>query len=87
MIRVTVDFGYDMHAVSITEAMWTRIERGQPVVAEGQGFIVEGVLERDLWAFNHGVVGAVHVSTDEGREVFEGHLVDAEVAVRRESRG
>lgn len=44
---------------------------------------MEGVREQDRWAFNRGTVGAVHVSTDEGREVFEGSFGDAEVAVRR----
>lgn len=82
-----MDFGYDLHAVSITEAMWTRIERGQPVVVGGQGFPVEGVMEPDHWEFNLGGLGTIHVSTDEGRELFEGQLGDPEVAVRRESCG
>ena len=51
------------------------------MVVEGQGFPVEGAWERDLWAFNYGAVGAVHVMTDEGREVFDGNLQDAEVDV------
>lgn len=83
-IRVTVDYGYDRHSVSITDATWAWIERGQPVVVECQGLPVEGVIEGDRWAFNHGAVGAVHVSTDEGREVFDGLLGDAEVDVRGE---
>jgi hypothetical protein len=52
------------------------------VIVQGQGFPVEGFMEQDEWAFNQGTVGAVHVSTDTGREVFEGNLGDAEVAVQ-----
>lgn len=84
MARVSVDYGYDLHSITIEEAAFARIKKGQPVVIEGQGFPVEGVFERDRWAFNCGAVGAVHVMTDEGREVFEGDLRDAEVDVRDE---
>lgn len=83
MVRVTVDYGYDLHIISITDAIFAKIQAGQPVVVEGQGFPVEGVMEQDQWVFNCGAVGAVQVMTDEGREVFEGDLGDAEVAVHR----
>ncbi len=49
---------------------------------QGQGFPVEGVLESDEWAFNFGAPGTIYVSTDTGREVFEGNLGDAGVAVQ-----
>ena len=81
MVRVTVDYGYDVHSVSISESAFAKIQMGQFVVVEGQGFPVEGVMERDLWTFNYCGVGAVHVMTDEGREVFDGDLGDTEVAV------
>jgi hypothetical protein len=77
-----VDFGYDVHAISISEATLAQIQAGLPVIVQGQGFPVEGFMEQDEWAFNQGTVGAVHVSTDTGREVFEGNLGDAEVAVQ-----
>lgn len=78
---MTVDFGYDLYSISIEEAVFARIQAGEPVAAAGQGFPVEGVLEQDRWMFNHGAVGAVHVFTDEGREVFEGDLEDDEVVI------
>ncbi len=81
MVRVTVDYGYDLHTIIIEEAVFARIQAGQPVVVEGQGFPVEGVMEQDQWAFNGGSLGAVHVVTDEGREVFEGDLEDDEVVI------
>jgi hypothetical protein len=83
-VRVTVDFGFDVHTITITEATFAQIQAGMQVTVQGQGFPVEGVMEVDEWAFNCGTVGAVHVSTDTGREVFEGNLRDAEVDVREE---
>jgi hypothetical protein len=79
---VTVNYGFDLHSISITEAVFAQIQAGLPVIVEGQGFPVEGVMELDQWAFNYGAVGAVHVTTDTGRDVFEGNLGDAEVDVR-----
>ena len=79
---MTVDFGYDQHSIRLTERTFAQIQAGIPVAIRGQGFLVEGALEEDHWAFNIGAVGAVQVSTDTGREVFEGRLGEAEVVVR-----
>jgi hypothetical protein len=87
MIRVTVDFGYDGHSISVAEATFAQIQTGRPVTLQGQGFPVEGVMEQDVWAFNCGALGAVHVMTDTDREVFEGNLGDAEVAVQVSEEG
>ncbi|WP_257306531.1 hypothetical protein [Geothrix campi] len=84
MIRVTVDYGFDLHTISISEAVFAQILTGLPVIVQGQGFPVEGVMEDDHWAFNYDDLGSVHVSTVEGREVFEGNIADAEVEVRGE---
>ena len=73
-----------MHTIIIPEATFAQIQAGLPVIVEGQGFPVEGVMEVDDWAFNFRDVGAVHVSTDTGRDLFEGYLGDAEVDVREE---
>jgi len=80
---VTVDYGFDLQSICISEAIFAQVQAGRPVTLQGQGFPVEGVMEQDFWSFNHGAVGVVQVSTDEGREVFEGHLGDAEVDVQR----
>jgi hypothetical protein len=87
LIRMTVDYGLDLHTISIAENMFAKILAGLPVIFEGQGFPVEGVMEVDEWAFNCGAVGAIRVATDTGREVFEGNLGDAEVAVYRSLEG
>ncbi len=77
-----MDYGYDLHTIRILEAAFARIQTGKPVTVQGQGFPVEGTTEQDYWTFNEGVRGAIYVSTDEGRDVFEGNLRDAEVAVQ-----
>jgi hypothetical protein len=79
---VTVDYGFDLHTISISEAAFAQIQTGKLVTVQGQGFPVEGTTEQDRWTFNESVPGAIYVSTDEGRDVFEGHLGDAEVAVQ-----
>lgn len=73
--------GYDHHSLILSGRILARIQAGKPVTIHGQGFPVEGFLERDFWSFNSGALGAVHVFTDEGREVFEGDLGEAEVLV------
>lgn len=75
--------GYDHHSLTLSGRTLARILAGTAMTLKGQGFPVEGFMEQDRWTFNQGTVGAVHVSTDEGREVFEGSLGDAEVTVRR----
>lgn len=85
--QVVVFNGYDQHGLTLSGRTLTRILAGKPVAIRGQGFPVEGVLEWDSWTFNHLVPGRIHIFTDTGREVFEGNLRDAEVAVVGPTRG
>lgn len=79
--QVFVDNGFDQHSLVLSGRTLARIQAGKPVILRGQGFPVEGVMERDRWRFNSRVFGSVRVVTDEGRDVFEGNLRDAEVVV------
>jgi hypothetical protein len=74
-----------VHTIIIPEATFAEIRAGHPLLVEGQGFPVEGFMEQDEWAFNYITVGAVHVSTDTGREVLSGKFGDAEVEVLGQS--
>ena len=87
MIRVTVDHDYDQHSLLVEESAFAQIQAGMPVTLKGQGFPVDGVMEQDWRVFNRGIVGVVHVTTDEGRDVFEVHIGDAEVVVSRVREG
>ncbi|WP_243294122.1 hypothetical protein [Geothrix mesophila] len=77
-----MDYGFDLHEISISDAAFTLIQAGQPVTLQGQGFPVEGQIEGDLWMINTIGRGFVRVVTVEGRDVFEGNIGDAEVDVR-----
>jgi len=44
---LSVNYGYDVHAISISEATFAQIQTGMPVTVQGQGFPVEGVMEQD----------------------------------------
>lgn len=79
--KVFVHNGYDEHCLVLSGRALARIQAGKLVTIQGQGFHAEGVMEQDLWAFNGSAVGAIHVSTDTGRDVFDGNLRDAEVHV------
>lgn len=79
--KVFVDNGLDQHSLVLSGRTLARIQAGKLVTIQGQGFHVEGVMEQDLWAFNGSALGAIHVSTDTGRDVFDGNLRDTEVHV------
>lgn len=72
MIKVTVDYGYDVHSVSITEAEYARICEGYLVKIVGDGFSIEGTAEPDVWIFNRERFGAVHVTTEKMHDIYVG---------------
>lgn len=79
--RITVNYSFDFHSVLLSPRTLRRILAGAVLTLRGQGFFVEGVKEKDSWSFNATSPGSIRVETDEGREVFEGHLGDDEVWV------
>ncbi len=58
-VVVLVDNGYDLHRLITSRRTLAQIQTGKRVTIEGQGFLVEGVMELDEWAFNHGALGAI----------------------------
>lgn len=78
---VTVDYGYDMHSVGVSEPEWKRIASGRPVRLTGHGFCVEGEVQADKWRFNLLGIGSVVVDTDEGFDIFSGSLGEESVRV------
>ena len=53
MIRVTIDFGYDIHHINVDDLTYRQIKSGKKVEVDGQGFTHEedGHLV-DHWKFN-----------------------------------
>ena len=87
-VKITVDYGYDIHSIEFSGRTYNRIASGKEVTIRGQGFYWDESLEQDYWQFNvskQGVneQGALYVYTADGGEVFIGNLNDGEVVVDR----
>jgi hypothetical protein len=79
-VRLTVNYGYDIHSVEVPTSTWLQIQGGEAVTIEGQGFSVEGEFSQDEWAFNVRERGSLQVMAEDAREIFDGVLADISVA-------
>ena len=79
--HIAIYNGYDQHSVRLSGRTLERIQAGRLIHLRGQGYVVQGVKEADLWTFNASAPGSILVDTDEGRVVFEGNFADEEVWV------
>jgi hypothetical protein len=85
-IRVSVEWGYDEHAIILPAHLWDRIINGDPVVVFGGGFPYEAEYFFDDWRFRGGVEGELLVTysgpngdgSDTG-DGFVGKLGDATI--------
>lgn len=57
-VRLTVNYGYDIHSVEVPASTWLQIQGGEAVTVQGQGFFIEGVESQDVWTFNSPEAGA-----------------------------
>ena len=73
-MRISVDYGYDIHSLEITASDWSKINAGEEVTVTGQGFPVEGEMEQDYWSFNFGQKGSFGIDCDSGRQVYDGSI-------------
>jgi hypothetical protein len=55
---------------------------GKPLVLTGQGFHWDGEPDQDFWAFNQDFIGALHVYTENGGEIYMGKIDDGEVSIQ-----
>lgn len=80
---VTVEWGYELHTLSLTKRNWSRIIAGRPVSVRGRGYRYEGEFFWDYWHFSGGRNGTLTVMYGEDNAVgFDGTLEDAMVDVR-----
>ena len=79
-ITLTIDYGYDLHAVEVNRDDWDRVLSGESVSLAGQGFYVEGVREDDHWSFNAPKPGDLEVGGEDGRQIFVGSVADITVS-------
>ena len=73
-VTITVDFGYDIHSLTISHRTYMRILKGVSLTLKGQGFYCEGEREQDYWAFNETDPGSLWVYTEEGRDIINDEL-------------
>ena len=71
-VRLTVNYGYDIHSVEVPESTWLQIQGGEVVSVQGQGFSVEGEFSQDEWTFNGQGSGSLHVTAEGAFEIFVG---------------
>ena len=75
-MKITVDYGYDVHSIEVSDSEWEKIRSGKALTLTGQGFYVEGELEEDIWFFNEDAKGSVRVNAEDSREIFVGTVED-----------
>ena len=77
-VILTVDYGYDVHSILIETDVLKKIQSGLTIELVGKGFSIEGDLTQDYWNFSE---RSIHVFCENGFEIFNGSLDDAEVQI------
>ena len=77
--EITVDYGYDIHSITVDRKVMDKIKSGEAITVRGQGFYIEGDKERDDWSFNCTAPGSLEVECDNGHQVYIGTLSDANI--------
>lgn len=78
---ITVDYGYDIHNISVHPTEWRRICAGEAVSMPGHGFHCEGEKLKDIWNFNCAKMGSISVDAEDAATIFDGELSDFEVRI------
>ena len=73
-VRLTVNYGYDVHSVEVSASTLLQIQGGEAVTVQGQGFSVEGEFSQDEWVFNLLQRGALQVTAEGGFDIFSGAI-------------
>jgi hypothetical protein len=82
MIRyqITINYGYDIHELKVSQADLQKIQEGNPIRISGQGFAVEGDWTQDTWCFNCAGLNSLKVEGEDGYQIFEGLTSDAVIS-------
>ena len=57
----TVEWGYELHTITLTARNWSKVRRGKPLRLRGTGYRYEGDFFWDYWTFNQETVGELFV--------------------------
>ena len=77
--RITVDYGYDIHSVTVPAKTMDNIKRGEAVTVKGQGFHVEGAKTRDVWSFHCTGPDELEVEGEDGHQIYIGKVSVANI--------
>ena len=77
--RITVNYGYDIHSVTVTAKIVDQIQRGEAVTVRGKGFYIEGEKTKDIWSFNCTGPNALEVEGEDGYQIFVGEVTSATI--------
>jgi hypothetical protein len=59
---ISVEWGYEMHSITLTARNWNRIKAGRPLEIRGKGYGYEGQFFWDHWFFGGGLEGPLTVA-------------------------
>jgi hypothetical protein len=75
--RIAVEWGYDVHEVTLTPRNWSRVKRGHNLRIRSVGYY-EGASQWEYWNFGGGLNGELIVEYgNDGGQGFIGRLSDA----------
>lgn len=74
--KITVDYGYDLHSIIVSSNQIDNIRNAESLTIQGQGFYIEGDMERDYWFFHRARPNSLEVETEGGHQVFDGDLIE-----------
>lgn len=81
--RISVEWGYEVHSITLTARNWARVKSGKPLRIRGEGYWYDGEHFWDYWDFAGGMEGRLIVSYHQKREWYgdgwDGTLKDAEI--------
>lgn len=80
-VRLTVEWGYESHGITISARNWSKIRRNLPVCLRGESYYYEGERFSCHWEFNgRDEPGSLVVGYgDDGAEGYVGEWKDAEI--------
>jgi hypothetical protein len=75
---ITVEWGYDLHSITLAPNNWTRVKSGESLSIRGKGYWYDGEFFWDRWSFGGGLGGSLEVTYgDDGGVGFAGMLSNA----------
>ena len=73
-VTISVEWGYEMHSLTMNYDQWASIQAGEEKYIGGEGFHYEGEFFYDGWTFNTPTAGNLLVTYDDGGVGYEGSI-------------